>query len=69
MWFDSWSAVVLVHVGGAVYVLLVVIVRLSGQRALSQSNAFDFVVTVALGSMLATTLLNADISLVERTQL
>lgn len=66
MWFDSWSDLVpVVLVGASAYVLLVVVVRLAGKRSLSQLNAFDFVVTVALGSMLATTLLNADTALAE----
>ena len=66
MWFDSWSDLVpVVLVGASAYVLLVVVVRLSGKRSLSQLNAFDFVVTVALGSVLASTLLDADITLVE----
>jgi len=66
VWFDSWSDLVPVVLAGAsAYVLLVVVVRLAGKRSLSQLNAFDFVVTVALGSILATTLLNADTALAE----
>lgn len=66
MWFDSWSDVVrVVLVGSAAYVLLVLVLRLSGKRTLSQLNAFDFVVTVALGSTLATILLSKDVSLAE----
>ncbi|MFI7577818.1 DUF421 domain-containing protein [Micromonospora sp. NPDC049497] len=48
-----------------VYPALVVILRLSGKRTLSKLNAFDLVVTVALGSTLATILLSRDVSLVE----
>ena len=66
MWFDSWSDVVrVVLVGSAAYALLVLVLRLSGKRTLSQLNAFDFVVTVALGSTLATILLSKDVALVE----
>ncbi|MCP2635809.1 DUF421 domain-containing protein [Microbacterium sp. HD4P20] len=66
MWFDSWSEVGrVVAVGGAAYVFLVVVLRLSGKRTLSQMNAFDFVVTVAFGSTLATILLNKDVSWAE----
>lgn len=39
--------------------------RISGNRTLSQLNAFDFIVTVALGSTLATVALNKNISLVD----
>ncbi|MFC0005597.1 DUF421 domain-containing protein [Micromonospora siamensis] len=48
-----------------VYPALVVILRVSGKRTLSKLNAFDFVVTVALGSTLATILLSRDVSLAE----
>lgn len=48
-----------------VYPVLVVILRVSGKRTLSKLNAFDFVITVALGSTLATILLSRDISPVE----
>jgi len=66
MWFDSWADLVpVVFVRGAAYILLILLVRLSGKRSLSQLNAFDFIVTVALGSILATTLLTADVSLAE----
>jgi uncharacterized membrane protein YcaP (DUF421 family) len=66
MWFDSWSDVGRVLlVGVASYVCLIVLVRVSGKRTLAQFNAFDYVVTVALGSTLATILLSSDVSFVE----
>ena len=66
MWFDSWPDLIrVIVVGAAAYALLVLIVRVSGKRTLSQMNAFDFVVTVALGSTLATILLSRDVSWAE----
>lgn len=63
MWFDSWQDLLrVVAVGAAAYVSLVVVLRLSGKRTLSKLNAFDLVVTVALGSTLATILLSKDVS-------
>ena len=47
------------------YVALILMLRVSGKRSLSQMNAFDFVVTVALGSILATALLSQDVVLAE----
>lgn len=47
------------------YVLLVVFLRVSGKRTLAKLNAFDLVVTVALGSTLATVLLNKSVPLLE----
>ena len=66
MWFDTWSDVTRVLlVGAAAYIALVVLLRFSGKRTLSKLNAFDLVVTVALGSTLATILLSAEVSWVE----
>lgn len=66
MWLDSWLAVArILLIGTATYALLVVVLRLSGKRTLSQLNAFDFVVTVSLGSTVATIVLNSDVSWLE----
>lgn len=46
------------------YCALIVLLRLSGKRTLSKMNAFDLVVTVALGSTLATILLDNSIPIV-----
>lgn len=66
MWFDTWSDVIrVVTVGSVAYLTLVAVLRLSGKRTLAKLNAFDFVVTVALGSTLATILLNSTVSWAE----
>lgn len=66
MWFDSWTELLrVVVIGASAYIFLIVTLRVSGKRTLSQLNAFDFVVTVALGSTLATILLSADVSWTE----
>jgi uncharacterized membrane protein YcaP (DUF421 family) len=66
MFFDDWGAVLrIVIVGSAAYVGLVVLLLVSGKRTLTKLNAFDLVVTVALGSTLATVLLSSDVALVE----
>lgn len=66
MFFDSWFDLFrVVVVGSLAYVALVAFLRATGKRTLSKLNAFDLVVTVALGSTLATVLLNADVSLAE----
>jgi uncharacterized membrane protein YcaP (DUF421 family) len=38
---------------------------MSGKRTLSKMNAFDFIVTIALGSTLATVMLSKDVALVD----
>ena len=66
MWFDSWGDLGrVIAVGTAAYVSLVVVLRVVGKRALAKLNAFDLVVTVAIGSILATILLSSDVSWAE----
>lgn len=40
------------------YISIVLVLRISGKRTLSKMNAFDFIITVALGSVLATTIVS-----------
>ncbi|MBR7192662.1 MULTISPECIES: DUF421 domain-containing protein [Gordonia] len=66
MWFGSWSDLLrVVLVGAVAYIWLVLVLRVSGKRTLAKLNAFDLVVTVALGSTLATILLSSDVSWAE----
>ena len=66
MFFDgSIDLIRVLIVGSLAYIGLVAFLRISGKRTLAKMNAFDLVVTVALGSTLATVLLNSDVSLSE----
>ena len=66
MFFAGWEGLArTLIVGVLAYVALVAFLRLSGKRTLSKMNAFDLVVTVALGSTLATVLLNKGVALAE----
>jgi uncharacterized membrane protein YcaP (DUF421 family) len=66
MLFESWAGLGRVLlVGTLAYVGLVFLLRISGKRTLSKLNAFDLVVTVALGSTLATVLLSKSVALAE----
>lgn len=64
--FAGWASTgrVLV-VGVLVYVVLILFLRISGKRTLAKMNAFDLVVTVALGSVLSTTLLSRTTPLLD----
>lgn len=66
MFFDSLAGLgrVLI-VGTLAYAALVLLLRVSGKRTLTKLNAFDLVVTVALGSTLATVLLSKSVALAE----
>lgn len=66
MLFHDWYDLLrLFIVGICAYVGLVGLLRITGKRTLAKMNAFDLVVTVALGSTLATVLLSSEVSLVE----
>ena len=66
IFFSGWDSLLRTLVVGVLaYAALVVILRASGNRTLSKMNAFDFVVTIALGSTLATVLLSKSVALAE----
>jgi uncharacterized membrane protein YcaP (DUF421 family) len=52
-------------VGVLAYASLIVVLRASGNRTLSKMNAFDFIVTVALGSTLAAILIDRNVALAQ----
>ncbi|MFC3199975.1 DUF421 domain-containing protein [Parapedobacter deserti] len=66
VFFDTWESVIrticLTVLG---YVAMILLLRVSGKRTLSKMNAFDFVITVTLGSSLATLSLNKNVSLTD----
>jgi uncharacterized membrane protein YcaP (DUF421 family) len=66
MIFESMQALGQTLIKGVLaYILIVLVLRLTGKRTLSKWNAFDFIVTVALGSALANVILARDVSLAQ----
>ena len=64
--FNDWQGLLRTLVVGVLaYITLVLFLRFSGKRTLSKMNAFDLVMTVALGSTLATVLLTESVALAE----
>lgn len=61
-WFGaSWQEVFrVVTTTLAIYVTVVAALRVAGRRTVSQMSAFDFVVTIAIGSLVANTALSPD---------
>ena len=62
---DAAGLLRVVVVGTLAYLTLLLLLRVSGKRTLAKLSAFDFVVTIALGSTLATVLLSKDVALAE----
>ena len=66
LFFGGWSGIVrTVLLGTLGYAAIVLALRVSGKRTLAKLNAFDLVVTVALGSTLASILLTESVQLAE----
>lgn len=61
-WYDLWRIFVSCLIA---YAALIFWLRVSGKRTLSKWNAFDFIVTIALGSILATVILSKNTPIVE----
>lgn len=66
LFFDSWEGIFrTVIITVLAYIALIFLLRISGKRTLSKMNAFDFIVTIALGSTLATVILNKSVALLD----
>ena len=64
--FADWAGIFrTILVGIPAYAALIFILRRSGKRSLAQMNAFDLIVTVSLGSTLATMMLSKSVALAE----
>ncbi|WP_054954699.1 DUF421 domain-containing protein [Paenibacillus dakarensis] len=66
MFFDNWYPIIrIIIVGTLSYFSLILLLRSSSNRALSQMNAFDFTVSVAIGSILSTVIMDTNVTLAE----
>lgn len=66
VFFDSWESIWRTALLTLMsYVLMIALLRRSGKRTLSKMNAFDMIITIALGSTLATVTLSKDVALAD----
>lgn len=66
IFFDSWEGIIRILVVGVLsYASLIAMLRISGKRTLSKMSAFDFIITIALGSTLSSVILDKNIALAE----
>jgi uncharacterized membrane protein YcaP (DUF421 family) len=66
MIFQGWHGIARTLIVGIIaYASVILFLRISGKRTLAKLNAFDLVVTVALGSTLSAVLLQESIALAE----
>lgn len=66
-WFEasetSLIAIVLSTIG--IYAAVILFTRIAGKRSFSKMSSFDFAMTVAVGSVIATTALSKSVSLLQ----
>ena len=64
--FNGWEPLArTLIVAISAYVCMLVTIRVSGPRTLAQLNAYDFIVTIALGSTLASVIISSDVALAQ----
>lgn len=66
-WFDvSYESVIAISLSAVgIYAAVILFTRIAGKRSFSKMSSFDFAMTVAVGSILASTVLNSSVSLME----
>ena len=66
IFFSNWQSIIRTLVISVMaYAALVMILRISGKRTLSKMNAFDLIVTVALGSTLSSVIITKSVALAD----
>ncbi|WP_237226516.1 DUF421 domain-containing protein [Rubinisphaera sp. JC750] len=62
-WFESWDSLYKIFISTLVgYAVLILFVRIFGKRSTSKMNNFDWIVTVAVGSVLASMAVLKDVT-------
>ena len=64
-WFKfSWEALGAICISAlGIYISVILMTRICGKRSFSKMSSFDFAMTVAIGSIIATTILSKTVSL------
>lgn len=66
IFFTGWEPLLRTAIVAALaYPLMLLMVRISGNRTLAKLNAFDFIITIALGSTLASVITSQDLALAQ----
>lgn len=65
-WASDWDRVLSITVSSVVFYLFVVLlVRVMGKRVTAQMNSFDWIITVAVGSLVASGILLRDVAVAD----
>ncbi len=64
LWFSEWNRIEAVAISAVLFfVFVVLLMRLLGKRTTAQMNNFDWVITVAMGSLVASGILSKTVSI------
>ncbi|WP_017730320.1 DUF421 domain-containing protein [Nafulsella turpanensis] len=64
--FSGWEPILRIFVVGTLaYIILIILLRISGKRTLAQMSGFDFVITIAIGSTFGRLITAKGVSLAE----
>ncbi|VXB24306.1 DUF421 domain-containing protein [Maribacter litoralis] len=62
----SWETVMLISVSAfGIYIAVILFTRIVGKRSFSKMSSFDFAMTVAVGSIVASTILSSTVKMIE----
>ncbi len=62
----SWKSVGLISLSAlGIYLAVILLTRICGKRSFSKMSSFDFAMTVAVGSIIATTILSSSVRLID----
>lgn len=62
----SWNEVGIIALSSiGIYFAVIILTRICGKRSFSKMSSFDFAMTVAVGSIIATTILSSTVNLIE----
>ena len=66
-WFEaSWTSIIAILLTAlGIYLAIILFTRLAGKRSFSKMSSFDFAMTVAVGSIIASTILSKSVSLIQ----
>ena len=66
IFFNSWESLIRLLVSVLViYPIIIIFLRIYGKRSLSKLNMFDFIVTVALGSIFASSVISQNVTVAD----
>jgi uncharacterized membrane protein YcaP (DUF421 family) len=66
--FETWSTMAIVFLSVLlIFSIIILITRISGLRTFAKMSSFDFASTIAVGSILASVIMNIDQSIIKGT--